>query len=303
MSSLGRAKKRQAPDALQRELPGWLTGALILGTFATVLWFEQKRTLRRRTESKVRRDVRNLAVAALSATAIRLTERPVTTMLTHVVHRKRWGLVKWWNLPAWLEVTLAVVLLDYTLYVWHVLTHKVPFLWRCHRVHHADVDLDASTALRFHFAEMMLSVPWRAAQVVAIGASQLALSVWQTTTLMAILFHHSNVELPIAVERWLCRLIMTPRMHGIHHSVVKEETDSNWSTILAFPDYLHGTERLNVPQQDISIGVPEYREPRDLTFWNLMRLPFGKQRAAYQLSDHATPQRHALPAPRDHLMA
>src|SRR5262249_54996648 len=106
-------------------------------------------------------------------------------------------------------------LLDYTLYLWHVLTHRVPLLWRFHQAHHVDLGMDASTALRFHFGEMVLSVGWRAGQVVLIGVSPLALSVWQTATLMEIMFHHSNVELPIEVEQWLCRLVVTPRMHGI----------------------------------------------------------------------------------------
>jgi sterol desaturase/sphingolipid hydroxylase (fatty acid hydroxylase superfamily) len=301
---IGRKKTtgRQRSAALQQELPGWLSGTLILGAFATVLWFEQQRTLRPRTENKVQRDGRNLVVAALSAVAIRLAERPVTDALTHVVHRKGWGIVKQWKLPAWLEVALAVVLLDYTLYVWHVLTHKAPFLWRFHRVHHADLELDASTALRFHFAEMLLSVPWRAAQVVVIGTSRLSLSIWQTLTFVAILFHHSNVQLPIKVERWLCRLIMTPRMHGIHHSMVKRETDANWSTILAFPDYLHGTYRLNVPQQEINIGVPEYRDPKGLTLWELIRMPFGRQRPAWRLPDQSIPERQPVSAPREELL-
>lgn len=290
-------------DLLARELPGWLTGAVLLGTFATVLWWERTRPLRRRTESKARRDVRNLAVAALSATAIRLTERPVTQALTRAVHQYHWGIVKQLQLPAWLEVALAVVLLDYTLYLWHVLAHRVPWLWRFHRVHHADLDLSASTALRFHFAEMMLSVPWRAAQVLGIGASPLSLSAWQTLTLVAILFHHSNVALPLRTERWLCRLVVTPRMHGIHHSLVEGETNSNWATILTFPDYLHGTYCLNVPQQAITIGVPEYRDPRELRFWDLVRMPFGKQRPAWQFPDQTTPPRRAFPAPRDRLLA
>ena len=213
-------------------------------------------------------------MAVLCATAVRCTERPVTQRLTQLVERKQWGLVKRLRLPVWLEVILSVVLLDYTLYVWHVLTHKVPWLWRFHQVHHVDLDLSTTTALCFHFAELILSVPWRAAQVVAIGASSLALSVWQTTTLLAILFHHSNVHLPLKVERWLCRFIVTPRMHGIHHSMVREETDTNWSTILAFPDYLHQTLKLNVPQQAITIGVPAYRQPRELTLWHIITMPF-----------------------------
>ena len=261
-------------DPLARELPGWLGATLVIGAFATLAWLERRRPLRRRVDDPRRREARNLTMAVASAVAIRLTEKPLTDRLARFVHRRGIGLVKPLGLPAALEVVLAVVLLDYTLFVWHVLTHRVPWLWRFHRVHHADLDLTASTALRFHFAEMMLSVPWRAAQVVLVGASPLSLSVWQTATLLAILFHHSNVRLPQAVERRLCRLVMTPRMHGIHHSIVPEETDSNWSTILSFPDYLHGTKRLDVPQEWVTIGVPGLRDRDAQRLRTLITLPF-----------------------------
>jgi sterol desaturase/sphingolipid hydroxylase (fatty acid hydroxylase superfamily) len=284
-------------QALPKALPGWLNVALICGTFATLLWFEHRQPLRRQTAGKLPRNIRNLALAALSAVAIRLTERPVTDPLTQLVERNQWGLVKYLQLSPWLELILSVLLLDYTLYLWHVLTHKVPFLWRFHRVHHADLDLDASTALRFHCMEMMLSVPWRAAQVVVIGAGSFALWIWQTATLVAILFHHSNVELPWRIERWLCRVVVTPRMHGIHHSIVHEEADANWSTIFAFPDYLHRTLKLHVPQQAVTIGVPAYREPQELTLMQLLRMPFGKQRPTWQLPEDGTPERGALPGP------
>jgi sterol desaturase/sphingolipid hydroxylase (fatty acid hydroxylase superfamily) len=125
-----------------------------------------------------------------------------------------------------------------------------------------DLDLDASTALRFHFAEMVLSVPWRAAQVLVLGVGPLALSAWQTLALIEILFHHANVELPVEVERWLCRFLVTPRLHGLHHSIVQGETDSNWSSGLTLWDWLHGTLRLNVPQagdHDRRAGLPRPR--------------------------------------------
>ena len=180
-TSLG---QRTSPDVLAREFPSWISAPLILGTIGAVLWLERKRPLRRAREQKLRRDARNVAMSAVSATAIRLTEKPVTAPLTRLVHRRRWGLVKRLNLPPALEIAAAVVLLDYTLYLRHVLTHHSAFLWRFHRAHHADIDLDASTALRFHFAEMILSVPWRAAQIVLIGASPLSLTTWQTLTLI-----------------------------------------------------------------------------------------------------------------------
>jgi sterol desaturase/sphingolipid hydroxylase (fatty acid hydroxylase superfamily) len=277
-----------------KAIPGWLNATLICGTFATLLWLEHRRPLRRQTERKLTRNIRNLAMVAVSATAIWLIERPVANTLAQFVERKQWGLVQYLQGPAWLTVSLSVLLLDYTLYLWHVLTHKVPVLWRFHRVHHADLDLDASTALRFHCLEMMLSVPWRAAQVLAIGVAPLTLSIWQTTTLLAILFHHSNVEIPLYIERWLCRFIVTPRMHGIHHSMIREETNANWSTIFAFPDYLHRTRKLNVPQQAVTIGVPAYRDPQELTFARIMAMPFGKQRPTWQLPRDGSPERGAL---------
>ncbi|HWO41390.1 MAG TPA: sterol desaturase family protein [Candidatus Eisenbacteria bacterium] len=263
--------EEQSP--LGRELPAWLTGALVVGTFAAVLWLEIRRPLRAQTRRKLRRDARNLALAALSATTITVLEKPIVRRLSQTVNRRRWGLTKCFRLPPWAEVGAAVVLLDYTLYVWHVLTHKAPVLARFHRVHHADLDMDASTALRFHFGEMIFSIPWRAAQVLVVGAAPLSLSLWQTLTTMAIIFHHSNWRLPYEIERRLCRFIVTPRMHGIHHSIILEETDANWGTIFSFPDFLHRTVRLNVPQQKITIGLPLFRDENRLTLGHLLMMP------------------------------
>ncbi len=256
------------------KVPSWLSGALVLGAFGALVWLERRRPLRAGRESKLARSARNLAVAAAGAAALRLTEAPLTGRLTALVERRRFGLLKLVRLPLWLEVAAACVLLDYTLYLWHVLTHRAPFLWRFHVVHHVDLDLDATTALRFHFAELALSVPWRAAQIIVIGVSPLALSVWQTLLMLSILFHHSNVRLPAGFERRLNLLVVTPRMHGIHHSTVKEETDSNWSSGLTVWDVLHGTLRLDVPQDAIRIGVPDYREPREVGLASMLALPF-----------------------------
>ena len=286
----------------QNKVPGWLSLLLIGGTFGALVWLERRRPLRRSVEPKRRREGRNLAVAALSAAAVQLTEKPVTAPLAALVERRRWGLVKQLDLPRWLEVPLAVVLLDYTLFLWHILTHRVPLLWRFHQAHHVDLDMDASTALRFHFGEIVLSVPWRAAQVLVIGASPLALSVWQTATLLEVLFHHSNVELPIEVERWLSRILVTPRLHGIHHSIVPEETDSNWSSGLTLWDVLHGTLRQDVPQQAITIGVPAYRDPDEVTLPKVLAMPFEEQRPSWQLPGDGAPSRTPPALPADNLL-
>jgi len=172
------------------------------------------------------------------------------------------------------SLILAVALLDYTLYLWHILTHRLPFLWRFHKAHHVDLDMDASTALRFHFGELALATVWRAGQVVLIGVSARALSLWQTFTLVEILFHHSDIELPAEVERWLSRVIVTPRLHGIHHSAREGETNSNWSSGLTVWDWLHGTLRTTVPQDSIIIGVAGLREQQSQELPRLLSLPF-----------------------------
>ncbi|MEO8089924.1 MAG: sterol desaturase family protein [Gemmatimonadales bacterium] len=276
----------------ERPLPGWLTAGLTLGWFAALVWLERRQALRKRqVEPKLRHDVRNLAVGGFGALALQVAERPIVGPLARLVWRRRWGLLQRLRLPLALEIPLAVILMDYTLYLWHVLVHKVPWLWRFHLVHHADLDMDASTALRFHFAELTISVPWRAAQVVAIGVSPLALSAWQTFLAGSILFHHSNVGLPIALERRLSRLVMTPRLHGIHHSIIEEEANSNWSSGLTLWDWLHGTLRRNVPQPAITIGVPSYRDPAELTLPKVLALPFGAERLAWDDPDGTRPVR------------
>jgi sterol desaturase/sphingolipid hydroxylase (fatty acid hydroxylase superfamily) len=267
----------------ESRVSSWLGGALALVAFGALLWLERRCPLRPETEGKLGRDARNLAVAGVGALAVGLVEKPVAERAARLVERRRVGLLKAARLPGWLKTAAAVVLLDYTLYLWHVLTHRIPFLWRIHVVHHADLDLSATTALRFHFAELLLSVPWRAAQILCIGVSPRAFSLWQTLLMASVVFHHSNLRLPAGFERRLAYLVVTPRMHGIHHSIVREETDSNWSSGLTLWDRLHGTLRLDVPQGEIEIGVPAYREPEEVTLGPMLRLPFVRQRPTWRL--------------------
>ncbi|MBO0700492.1 MAG: sterol desaturase family protein [Zavarzinella sp.] len=258
-------------------------GLLLAGAaFAALYWLERRRPLRGEVEPKPRRTFRNLAVAALSAVTVQAAEQPVAKPLAELVERRRWGLVQQLGLPGWLKTLLAVVLMDYTLYMWHILTHKVPVLWRCHRPHHVDLDLDASTALRFHFAEIALSVPWRSAQVAVIGVSPRALALWQKLTLAEIVFHHSNLDVSPELDRWLSRFVVTPRLHGIHHSIREVEQNSNWSSGLTVWDWLHGTLRRDVPQEHIVIGDPAYRDPADVTLPDVLAMPFEPQRPTWE---------------------
>lgn len=252
----------------------YLSGILSIGTFAALYIFEKKQPLRWQIEQKEISTLRNLTIAAAAGLAMNVFEKPVTDKLTALVERKNFGLVKIIRLPETFETILAVVLLDYTLYLWHVLTHKIPFLWNFHRIHHADLDLTASTAIRFHFGEITISVLFRAGQVLLIGVSPNALNVWQTCLFLSILFHRSNVRLPKNLEDKLQKLIVTPRLHGIHHSIKHDEMDSNWSSGLTVWDFLHQTFRNDVPQDKIAVGVTEFSGENEVTLGKMLIKPF-----------------------------
>ncbi len=265
---------------------------IALGTFGVLIWLENRRPLRGSVEPKLKRNIRNLTIAGFAAVALQMAEQPLARPLTKLVERKNLGLLKIVRLPKTLETTLAIILMDYTLYLWHVLTHKVPFLWRFHLVHHVDLDLDASTALRFHFGELTISTLWRAAQIVTIGVSPVSFAAWQMLLFPEILFHHSNVKLPVELEKRLGKFIVTPRLHGIHHSMVRDETDSNWSSGLTVWDWLHGTLKTDVPQNEIVIGVPAYQNQVEVTLSKILPLPFETQRDDWRLSDGQQSRRH-----------
>jgi sterol desaturase/sphingolipid hydroxylase (fatty acid hydroxylase superfamily) len=266
-----------------------LSVPVVLGGVGVLVWLESRRPLRREVESKTVRGGRNLAVAGLAALALQIFEKPVAARLTELVERKNLGLLKIVRLPKWFEVILAVVLMDYTLYLWHVLTHKSPFLWRFHLVHHVDLDLDASTALRFHFGELVISVLWRSMQILVIGVSPRSLRAWQMFLFPSVLFHHSNLRLPESLDRALQNFIVTPRLHGIHHSIVRAETDSNWSSGLTVWDKIHGTFRNDVSPAEITIGVPAYQNADEVILTKILPLPFEEQKNDWQLAEGDLP--------------
>jgi sterol desaturase/sphingolipid hydroxylase (fatty acid hydroxylase superfamily) len=249
--------------------------AFALGAAAGLIWLERRRPLRRAMEARARHDCRNLALASIAALTVGGLETPLVLPLAAAIERRRWGLLPRLGLTPAAERILGLLLLDYTLFLWHILTHRVPLIWRCHRMHHADLDLTATTALRFHAAELALSIPWRAAQVALIGVGPALLQLWQRLTLASILFHHANLRLPLALERRLALAIMTPRLHGIHHSERPDEMATNWSSGLTLWDRLHGTLRQDVPQDEIVIGLPGGRRPAAPRLSALLAMPLA----------------------------
>ena len=250
---------------------------LIVG-FVALLFIERRWPLRQRVDRWLRRLLINLMVAGPSFLILRLLLIPVVVAAATWAEARDFGLLRLIEIPTALATITAILLLDYTMYFWHWLNHRVPVLWRFHHVHHTDLDLDVSTAFRFHFGEMLLSVGARTIQVVIVGASPMAALIYEIVLEASTEFHHSNLRLPLRAERVLSWFIMTPRAHGIHHSIVAQETNSNYSNFLILWDRLHRTLRLNVRQQDIIVGVPDYRDARELGLVSLLLMPFRRQR-------------------------
>lgn len=266
-------------------------GPFLVVLFVFLLFAEYKWSLRQWVQNFLRRLLTNVGVAVPTFLVMRLALIPALIAAAVWTQQHHFGLLYLLPLSPWLRAAAAFVLLDYSLYIWHVLSHKVPLLWRFHNVHHTDLDLGVSTAIRFHFGEMFLSGIFRSAAVLLIGAPPLAVLVYEAVFEASVAFQHSNWRLPLRLERCLNWVIVTPRMHGIHHSIVHRETDSNWSNLLNIWDRLHGTIRLDIPQDQISIGVPGYREAHDLSIIGLLTMPFRRQRQYWKLPDGTSPER------------
>jgi sterol desaturase/sphingolipid hydroxylase (fatty acid hydroxylase superfamily) len=265
-----------------------------LGVFALLLFLlERYFPLRKSTRSLLGRLIVNVAISALTfVAAVALVQPAVRWALRWSVERS-FGLVHLTVLPAWAEFALSFLLMDLAFYYWHLANHRVPFLWRFHNVHHIDPDLDVSTAFRFHFGEITLSSAFNVIQVSLIGISPWAFAIYQLAFQAEVVFHHSNLRLPIGLERLLSKIIVTPRMHGIHHSQVQRENNSNFGTVFTFWDRLHRTLGLNIPQNEVLVGIPAYTEPEDNRISNTLFMPFRRQRDYWRRSDGTLVERAA----------
>lgn len=262
-----------------------LLAAAVAGFFVLLFLLERLLPLRRRSAPLLARLGVNLALTALSYAAAAAVVRPAVEAALGWSGDGSVGLLHLVELPAPLAWILAFLLLDLAFYYWHLANHKLPWLWRFHNVHHLDPDLDVTTGFRFHAGEVALSAAFRVLQVTLAGVSFGMLAAYELVFQLNTLFHHSNVRLPLRFERLLNLLLVTPRMHGIHHSQVHRETDSNYSVVFPWWDRLHRTLRLNVPQGRLAIGVPGYSRPEDHRLWVSLMLPFRKQRDYWRSPD------------------
>jgi sterol desaturase/sphingolipid hydroxylase (fatty acid hydroxylase superfamily) len=206
----------------------------------------------------------NLGLALLNTLTMRFLV-PLSAVAVALLARERgWGLLNNVSLPEWLAVVLAVVALDLAIYLQHVLFHAVPALWRLHKVHHADLDLDATSGVRFHTLEIVLSLGIKAAAVVLLGAPALAVVLFEVLLNATSMFNHANVRLPLWLDRVLRLIVVTPDMHRVHHSVHPHETNSNYGFNLPWWDYLLGTYRAQPADghEGMTLGIAECRDER-----------------------------------------
>lgn len=220
----------------------------------------------------------NIVIIILDSVALRLMGPVVAIATAGFAAQYQIGLFNWTDWPAWMEFALALVLLDLAIYGQHIATHKIPLLWAIHKVHHADRDIDVTTAIRFHPVEIILSMLYKCGLVLLLGPSPLAVFVFALLLNLCAMFNHSNLRLPDWLDKGLRLILVTPDMHRVHHSTVHGETDSNFGFSIALWDRIFGTyiAQPEAGHDKMTIGLEEYQTDNPAELWWSLALPFQK---------------------------
>jgi sterol desaturase/sphingolipid hydroxylase (fatty acid hydroxylase superfamily) len=256
--------------------------AIRLGCFAgvTVMMagWEALAPRRARAFSRWKRWPHNLGIAAVDTLVARVLVPTAAVGFAMAGEAQGWGLFNTVNFPGWAKVAVSILALDLAIYLQHVVFHAVPALWRLHRMHHTDLDLDVTTGVRFHPFEILLSAAVKIAAVVALGAPMLAVVIFEVLLNAATMFNHGNVRLPEGIERPLRWLVVTPDMHRVHHSIIPAETNSNFGFNLPWWDRLFGTYRAQPAggHDAMVIGVDAFRDPAQLRLDHMLMQPFAR---------------------------
>lgn len=271
----------------------WLLGheaqlrlAAFLSVFALLIAFQRLRP-RRDVGGGWRRSATNLSLVVIDTLILRLAFPLLAFDLALRLEERDGGLLH--GLPGWAGITAGVILLDVAIYWQHRILHMVPLLWRLHRVHHADTGFDVTTGVRFHPFEIALSMGIKLGLIALLGVPALAVLIFEVLLSAGSLFTHANIELPDRFERRLRWLVVTPEMHRIHHSVHRDETDSNFGFHLSLWDRLFGSYRAD-PRDGhtrMAIGLPEFRDRRDQSLWALLLNPFRAPRSSAPAAGNA----------------
>jgi sterol desaturase/sphingolipid hydroxylase (fatty acid hydroxylase superfamily) len=250
--------------------------SFFLGVLVFMATWETLAPRRTLTMSKITRWINNLSIAFLDTLTLRLLLPMGVLGMAIWAYEQGWGFLNYWKIPYGLAVVGSVVVLDFIVYLQHVLFHAIPALWRLHRVHHTDLDLDVTTGIRFHPAEMVLSTGIKLVAVSVLGCPALAVVIFEVLLNITALFNHSNVRIPFYVDRILRVFVVTPDMHRVHHSVLRHERNRNFGFNLSWWDYLFGTycEQPGEGHDRMVLGLPEFRNAKYLTLPGLLVMPF-----------------------------
>jgi len=259
---------------------------------AVALW-EVLAPRRELSLSRLTRWPGNLGIVVLNTLVLRFAFPFAAVAMAWLAAERGWGLFNLVDLPGWLAVVLAMVLLDLTIYFQHVMVHAVPLFWRFHRLHHADLDYDVTTGARFHPLEIILSMGIKLGVIMLIGAPALAVLIFEVILNAAAMFNHGNIRIPKAIDRVLRWFIVTPDMHRVHHSVRPRETNSNFGFNLPWWDRIFGTYR-DQPEgghQGMTIGIKQFREKKyERLDWLLIQ-PFIGRIGNYAINGARRPQK------------
>ena len=260
--------------------------AVFLGIFAAVAIGETLAPRRQRSLSRLARWPNNIGVVVVNTLVVRLAFPTASVGLALLGEARGWGLLNLIELPFWLSVVIAVVVLDGVIYLQHVMFHAVPALWRLHRMHHADQDFDVTTGARFHPIEILLSMVLKLGAVAALGPPALGVLIFELLLNATAMFNHGNWRLPLALDRGLRWFVVTPDMHRVHHSIVPEETNSNFGFSLPWWDRLFGTYRDQpaAGHDAMTIGIEQFREPADQRLDKMLIQPFRGEVGEYPIN-------------------
>jgi len=246
------------------------------GVFLLLAFFEVLAPRRPLTSSKSKRWFANLVLVALNPLSVRLVFPILPLGIALLASERHWGVLNNLDIPFWLETTIGVLALDLTIYLQHVLHHAIPLLWRFHMVHHADLDFDLTTGVRFHPIEIAISMTIKIAAIVAIGPPVLSVLIFEVGLNALSMFNHSNIYIPENADRVVRFLLVTPDMHRVHHSVIVRETNSNYGFCFSWWDRLLGTYK-DQPENGhlkMTLGLSKFRDEKKLTLPKLLVLPF-----------------------------
>ena len=262
-----------------------------LGVFALVALWELARPRRRLTQPRWLRWYANLGVVALNTALVWVLVPLAPVALAVIAGIRGWGILNLVELPFWLEIVLAVVVLDLAIYLQHVMFHAVPALWRLHRMHHADLDFDVTTGARFHPVEILVSVAIKIAAVALLGPPAVAVLVFEVLLNGTSMFNHGNVRLPARLDRALRWIVVTPDMHRVHHSDAPAETNSNFGFNLPWWDRLFGTYRAQpgFGHKRMTIGLDTFRERRELHLHRMLTQPLRRGARDYAINRRGGP--------------